>query len=553
MPPGNVGVNVAAGDNNQQANAAALASADASFVFGTATASTSVLQSGYGNALNNYSNPNTASLSNSANNVSGNLGVNVAAGNFNQQKNDLAAAVSNGQYSTAGSAASQASTGNTTVNSANYAYGGTYVSLKLNADGSYKGTSDQIGDVYLDTWEGQTHPGGSNTGHIDVDSQAQGAKDLNHDGGAFAFKEKGDVDLKGTVSGFIPAIVGFKTPVTNNASLSNSLQNVSGNVGVNIAAGGGNQQEQLLVHRRRLQQLPGRWREPWLLILAQGFRRQPEPFSIRHRNRPCARSSFPCCCSSTSPPRRRPSAFPPLPGGGLVYKQVQSIRERRFADLVEQKTDFSCGAAALATIPEKASRRPARRAGGDPGMLAHADPEIVRTQGFSMLDMKRYVESMGMRARGYRIEAAQLEQLKIPAIVLMEIRGYKHFVVLQRTQGEYVYVGDPALGAQTLRADRVRQGLERHRLRRDRPGIRPRQSAADAARAADRAQSPGPLQTGQGRRTDGIRLHPERFLLIAGAGCSGSTPCTRTTASSSPAAWALRCPPPPATSSPPPN
>ncbi|MGU2438542.1 hypothetical protein ACTVZD_32630, partial [Pseudomonas aeruginosa] len=152
----------------------------------------------------------------------------------------------NGQYSTAGSAASQTSTGNTTVNSANYAYGGTYVSLKLNADGSYKGTSDQIGDVYLDTWEGQTHPGGSNTGHIDVDSQAQGAKDLNHDGGAFAFKEKGDVDLKGTVSGFIPAIVGFKTPVTNNASLSNSLQNVSGNVGVNIAAGGGNQQSNSL-------------------------------------------------------------------------------------------------------------------------------------------------------------------------------------------------------------------------------------------------------------------------------------------------------------------
>ncbi|MCO5626195.1 hypothetical protein LF841_30155, partial [Pseudomonas aeruginosa] len=225
---------------------AALASADASFVFGTATASTSVLQSGYGNTLNNYSNPNTASLSNSANNVSGNLGVNVAAGNFNQQKNDLAAAVSNGQYSTAGSAASQTSTGNTTVNSANYAYGGTYVSLKLNADGSYKGTSDQIGNVYLDTWEGQTHPGGSNTGHIDVDSQAQGAKDLNHDGGAFAFKEKGDVDLKGTVSGFIPAIVGFKTPVTNNASLSNSLQNVSGNVGVNIAAGGGNQQSNSL-------------------------------------------------------------------------------------------------------------------------------------------------------------------------------------------------------------------------------------------------------------------------------------------------------------------
>ncbi len=243
---GNVGVNVAAGDNNQQANAAALASADASFVFGTATASTSVLQSGYGNTLNNYSNPNTASLSNSANNVSGNLGVNVAAGNFNQQKNDLAAAVSNGQYSTAGSAASQTSTGNTTVNSANYAYGGTYVSLKLNADGSYKGTSDQIGDVYLDTWEGQTHPGGSNTGPHRRGQPGPGRQGPEPRRRRVRLQGKGDVDLKGTVSGFIPAIVGFKTPVTNNASLSNSLQNVSGNVGVNIAAGGGNQQSNSL-------------------------------------------------------------------------------------------------------------------------------------------------------------------------------------------------------------------------------------------------------------------------------------------------------------------
>ena len=214
-------------------------------MFGTATASTSVLQSGYGNTLNNYSNPNTASLSNSANNVSGNLGVNVAAGNFNQQKNDLAAAVSNGQYSTAGSAASQTSTGNTTVNSANYAYGGTYVSLKLNADGSYKGTSDQIGNVYLDTWEGQTHPGGSNTGHIDVDSQAQGAKDLNHDGGAFAFgkgrrrPERHGIRLH-------PGDRRLQDPGHQQRQPEQLVAERLGQRRVNIAAGGGNQQSNSL-------------------------------------------------------------------------------------------------------------------------------------------------------------------------------------------------------------------------------------------------------------------------------------------------------------------
>ena len=43
-------------------------------------------------------------------------------------------------------------------------------------------------------------------------------------------------------------------------------------------------------------------------------------------------------------------AISAMPGGAVIYKKVESIRERRFANLVEQKTDFSCGAAALAPI-----------------------------------------------------------------------------------------------------------------------------------------------------------------------------------------------------------
>lgn len=150
--------------------------------------------------------------------------------------------------------------------------------------------------------------------------------------------------------------------------------------------------------------------------------------------------------------------FAALPGGNLAYKEVQSIRERRFADLVEQKTDFSCGAAALATILEKAYNAPLDEQTVIQGMLSYADAEQVRKQGFSMLDMKRYVEGMGMRARGYRIQADQLEQLKIPVIVLMDIRGYKHFVVLQRTQDNWVYIGDPALGHKRYTRDDFNKG-----------------------------------------------------------------------------------------------
>ncbi|GGU52098.1 hypothetical protein GCM10009504_06120 [Pseudomonas laurentiana] len=142
-----------------------------------------------------------------------------------------------------------------------------------------------------------------------------------------------------------------------------------------------------------------------------------------------------------------------LPGGTVIYKPVQSLRERRFADLVQQKTDFSCGAAALATVLKQAYWLDVDETHIIEGMLANSDQELVKTQGFSMLDMKRYVESIGMRARGYRIEPENLSSVSIPVVVLMDIRGYKHFVVLQRTEKDWVYVGDPVLGHKRYKFD----------------------------------------------------------------------------------------------------
>src|SRR5690606_28075190 len=81
------------GDTNQLANALAIstADADADFVFG-AVASVGVLQVNGGNSLLNQDVTNNAGVDTVANGYSGNLGLNVAAGAFNQQKNDAAIA-----------------------------------------------------------------------------------------------------------------------------------------------------------------------------------------------------------------------------------------------------------------------------------------------------------------------------------------------------------------------------------------------------------------------------------------------------------------------------
>lgn len=161
-------------------------------------------------------------------------------------------------------------------------------------------------------------------------------------------------------------------------------------------------------------------------------------------------------CSSQSLAGQQ--GIPALPGGGLIFKQVESLRERRFSGLVEQKTDFSCGAAAMATLLNQAYGMQLSEAKVIVDMLESADVEQVRAQGFSMLDMKRYAQAMGLRARGYRIDAQALEQIKVPTIVLLDIRGYKHFVVMQRSHSGWVYVGDPVLGHKRMSLDEFSKG-----------------------------------------------------------------------------------------------
>ncbi|HEX5464275.1 MAG TPA: C39 family peptidase [Burkholderiales bacterium] len=136
--------------------------------------------------------------------------------------------------------------------------------------------------------------------------------------------------------------------------------------------------------------------------------------------------------------------------GPALQVHVTSMRAMRYVDMVPQHTDFSCGAASLATILKYAYGRDVTEAEVVSGMFKVSDPAVVQREGFSLLDLKNYVETLGLRGRGYKVEAAVLDQIKIPVIVLLDIKGYKHFVVLKKVDGDRVYVGDPALGNRVM-------------------------------------------------------------------------------------------------------
>ncbi|PLK26993.1 C39 family peptidase [Novosphingobium sp. TH158] len=138
------------------------------------------------------------------------------------------------------------------------------------------------------------------------------------------------------------------------------------------------------------------------------------------------------------------------PDGQTHEVRVSSWKDLKFVNIVRQRTDFSCGAAALATIFNYAYDKQTSEQQILANMFKVADPDVVREKGFSLLDMKRYVEAVGMRAEGYKVGFDALRGLKVPGIVLLSTKGYKHFVVLRRVSGDKVSVGDPALGNRVI-------------------------------------------------------------------------------------------------------
>lgn len=137
---------------------------------------------------------------------------------------------------------------------------------------------------------------------------------------------------------------------------------------------------------------------------------------------------------------------------------VRSLLEIRRSGVVIQNFDISCGAAALATILRYQhgdmveEREVALGLIGRPEYLER--PELVRIrQGFSLLDLKRFVDGRGYEGVGYgRMDLDDLVA-KAPAIVPVSINEYNHFVVFRGRLGNRVLLADPAFGNVTMTVD----------------------------------------------------------------------------------------------------
>ena len=137
-------------------------------------------------------------------------------------------------------------------------------------------------------------------------------------------------------------------------------------------------------------------------------------------------------------------------GSGIrIDVPLKSMKDLRDEGLVKQRFDYSCGAAALATIlrygfGDEATERDILVELFD--LLAEDEEGLRRKEGFSLLDLQRVAQARGYKAEGFRLEPQYLAELGGPVIVFIEPRGYKHFAVLRGVRGDRVYLADPSRG-----------------------------------------------------------------------------------------------------------
>ena len=135
--------------------------------------------------------------------------------------------------------------------------------------------------------------------------------------------------------------------------------------------------------------------------------------------------------------------------GGVAPESVQVLPNEyfKYRHIVHQAYDYSCGSAALTTVLQFHLGLAVTEQDAMKGMLEHGEQDkIIARRGFSLLDMKRYVATLGSDSGGFRGDMNDLAKLDQPAIVPIDYAGFKHFVVVKGVREGKVFIADPSAG-----------------------------------------------------------------------------------------------------------
>lgn len=136
--------------------------------------------------------------------------------------------------------------------------------------------------------------------------------------------------------------------------------------------------------------------------------------------------------------------------GGRYAVKVTSLKEARFKATTRQQYDFSCGSAAVATLLTHQYGYPVTEQSVFEEMFGRGDQAKIRREGFSLLDIKTYLNAHQFQADGFELPLTKLLESGLPAIVLIAENGYHHFVVIKGMRDGRILMGDPSSGTRAV-------------------------------------------------------------------------------------------------------
>lgn len=146
-------------------------------------------------------------------------------------------------------------------------------------------------------------------------------------------------------------------------------------------------------------------------------------------------------------------------GETRATKTVRTLSEMRYEQIVRQKWDMTCGAAAISTLLSYDFKDWTPESAVVTWILRRTDPvKIQARKGFSLLDLKHFVQARGYRGEGFiEMSLDELAELKMPAIVPIRSKGVDHFVIVRGVFGDRVVLADPAFGNMTMKTRKFQE------------------------------------------------------------------------------------------------
>jgi uncharacterized protein len=133
----------------------------------------------------------------------------------------------------------------------------------------------------------------------------------------------------------------------------------------------------------------------------------------------------------------------------IIQKRVESWQSLQRENVVMQQHDYSCGAAALATLIRYYWGDDVTELDFLKATIAVLTPEEIKDRvknGLSMTDIRKAAVAKGYLATMGKRTLREMTELKVPVIVRIKKDDFEHFVVYRGMLNDRVFLADPIRG-----------------------------------------------------------------------------------------------------------